>query len=365
MPIQVTQSSMPSIEEYINEIKSIWETKRLTNVGEKHIALEEKLKNYLSVSNISLFSNGHSALELAIQGLKLKGEVITTPFTFASTTHAIIRCGLTPVFCDINEEEYTINADKIEKLITDKTSAILPVHVYGNICDVEKINIIAKKNRLKVIYDAAHAFGEEYKGIPIGNFGDITMFSFHSTKVFHTIEGGALCYTSQEYSEKLSSLRNFGITSPEKVSYVGTNAKMNEFEAAMGICNLRHIDEEILKRQIVFEHYMENLEGIEGLSLPNKNTKVKKNYAYLPILVDKNLYGKTRDELLFLLEEEQIFTRKYFFPLTNSLECYKGSYNDNNTPVAKDIANKVLVLPLYSNLSLDSVTQICRIIKER
>ena len=243
--IQVTQSSMPPLEEYIEEIRDIWESYWLTNMGVKHNQLEESLVRYMNADNVTLFTNGHLALESAIAALELSGEVITTPFTFASTTHAIIRNKLEPVFCDINPIDYTIDVQKIESLITDKTAAILPVHVYGNICDVKKINEIAMKYNLKVIYDAAHAFGVTVDGVGVGNFGDMSIFSFHATKVFNTIEGGAITYKDSNLKRVLNNIKNFGITGPDTVEYFGGNAKMSEFQAAMGLCNLRYIESEI------------------------------------------------------------------------------------------------------------------------
>lgn len=237
--ILVTRSSMPDFEEYIEEIKDIWDSHWLTNMGPKHKKLQAQLKDYLGVENIDLFTNGHMALELSLQAMKLQGEVITTPFTFASTTHSIVRNGLTPVFCDINPDDYTIDVTKIESLITDKTCAIMPVHVYGNVCNIEEIQKIADKYGLKVIYDAAHTFGVRYKGKGIGGFGNVSCFSFHATKVFNTIEGGAACFKDPEFGLDLYRLKNFGIRGPEVVDAVGANAKMNEFSAAMGICNLK------------------------------------------------------------------------------------------------------------------------------
>lgn len=273
--ILVMKSSMPSLEEYIEEIKDLWNSHWITNMGEKHNKLEEKLVKFLGVPNISLFTNGHLALENIIEVLGLTGEVITTPFTFASTTHAIVRNGLEPVFCDINPNNYTIDVEKIEGLITDKTSAIIPVHVYGNVCDVFEIESIAKKYNLKVIYDAAHTFGVEAYGKGIGNFGDASMFSFHATKVFHTIEGGAITYNDPLLKKKLDEIKNFGITGPEAVENIGTNSKMNEFQAAMGICNLRSVDKEIEKRKIITERYLQRLDNIKGIKL-NKIQKVLK-----------------------------------------------------------------------------------------
>ncbi len=360
--IQVTKSSMPPIEEYIEEIKGLWDSHWLTNMGEKHIELENKLNQYLKTENITLFTNGHLALECAISALNLTGEVITTPYTFASTTHAIVRNGLEPVFCDINEDDYTIDVNKIEGLITEKTSAILPVHVYGNVCDVEAIDKIAKKHNLKVIYDAAHTFGITLNGKGIGSFGDASMFSFHATKVFNTIEGGAVTYSDSSLNRVLNDIKNFGITGPETVDYVGGNAKMNEFQAAMGICNLRSIDEEIEKRKLVTKRYIYNLSYIGGIKLLKPQKDVKSNYSYFPVVFDG--FKKDRDEVFEELKKNNVIARKYFFPLTNSFECYKGRFSPNDTPVAKYISERVLTLPLYSDLNLEDVDRICKIIKK-
>jgi dTDP-4-amino-4,6-dideoxygalactose transaminase len=352
---------MPPIEEYIDEIKGLWDSHWLTNMGEKHIELEEQLKSYLNIENITIFTNGHIALECAIAAFNLAGEVITTPFTFVSTTHAIVRNDLDPVFCDINPEDYTINVERIESLITEKTSAIIPVHVYGNICNVEKIDQVAKKHNLKVIYDAAHTFGVTVNDKSIGTFGDASMFSFHATKVFHTIEGGAVTYNDPSLKKILNDIKNFGITGPETVEYVGGNAKMNEFQAAMGICNLRHVDSEIAKRKNVVERYNEHLSGIEGIKLSKPQDGIKSNYAYYPVVFDG--YKKTRDEIFGELKTHNIMARKYFYPLTNSFDCYKNQYSAEDTPIAKYIAERVLTLPLYADLSLEDVDRICEIIK--
>lgn len=360
--ILVTRSSMPTFEEYCEEIRDLWDTHFLTNMGAKHKQLEKDLLNYLKTSNITLFTNGHLALEciIAVFDFPKGGEVITTPFTFASTTHAIVRNRLKPVFCDINSEDFTIDVSKIESLITEKTCAIVPVHVYGNICNVEEIEKIAKKYNLKVIYDAAHTFGVEKNGIGVANFGDASMFSFHATKVFNTIEGGAVTYNDSTIKKRLNDLKNFGITGPESVEYVGGNAKMNEFQAAMGICNLRHVDGEILKRKVVVERYRERLENTEGIKLSIIQEGVKSNYAYFPVVFDN--YKYTRDEIFEKLGEENIVARKYFYPLINDFECYRDKYNSNETPVAKYIADRVLCLPLYADLELEVVDRICDII---
>lgn len=359
--IQVTKSSMPDLEEYIDEIKELWDTHWLTNMGVKHKALEEQLLDYLKVNNITLFTNGHLALECIIAALNLSGEVITTPFTFASTTHAIVRNGLKPVFCDINPNDYTIDVKKIESLITKTTSAIIPVHVYGNVCDVEEIEQIAKKHNLKVIYDAAHTFGVTVNGQGIGSFGDASMFSFHATKVYNTIEGGAVTYSDSSIRQALNGLKNFGIVGYETVEHVGVNAKMNEFQAAMGICNLRHVNDEIRKRKKVVEKYIDNLKGIPGIGLSQEQAGVESNYAYFPVVFDG--YKMTRDQVFDKLKDNDIMARKYFYPLSNSFECYRGIYDIDKTPVAKYISERVLTLPLYADLSLEDVDRICEVIK--
>lgn len=361
-PIFVTRSSMPPIEEYISEIQSIWDSAWLTNMGELHRRFEKEAMDYLAVDNISLFTNGHLALCIAIQALGLTGEVITTPFTFASTTHAITQNNLKAVFCDVNPDNYTMDVTSLENLITEETSAIIPVHVYGNICDIEAIEAVARKYNLKVIYDAAHTFGVTVNDKGIGAFGDVSMFSFHATKVFHTIEGGALTYSNSKYKSEFDKLKNFGIASPEDVELVGTNAKMNEFQAAMGICNLRHVDEEIQKRKEIVHRYREHLEGVKGIRIVEEQKDVKPNYAYFPAVFDEKVFGKTRDSVFDNLAKQNIHARKYFYPLINDMECYQGMYTSESTPVAKYIAGRVLTLPLYADLSLQDVDRICEII---
>ena len=360
--IQVTRSSMPEFEEYIEEIKELWDSHWLTNMGIKHRKLEDELVKYLEVPNITLFNNGHMALENVIAAFNLAGEVITTPFTFVSTTHAIVRNGLKPVFCDINPNSYVMDEEKIEALITKETSAIIPVHLYGNICDVEKIQKIADKYKLKVIYDAAHAFGTNYKGITVGNFGDASMFSFHATKVFNTIEGGAVSYRCKDLGDKLYTLKNFGIKSQFVVDGIGANSKMNEFQAAMGICNLRHIESELLKRKKVVERYMTHLSGIDGLKFMQFNDGVQTNYSYFPVVFDENKLGFEREEVYKKLELNGIYARRYFYPLTSDFECYRDRFNSSSTPVARYISDRVLTLPLYSDLPLDDVDRICKLI---
>lgn len=351
---------MPDFAEFMEEIKELWDSKWLTNRGKKAIQLETELNEYLDTSNIALFTNGHLALEYIMEALNLTGEVITTPFTFASTTHAIVRRGLTPVFCDINFNDYTIQTDLIESLITEKTSAIIPVHVYGNICNANEIERIAKKYHLKVIYDAAHAFGVTVNGKGVGNYGDASMFSFHATKVFNTIEGGALTFNDPTMKEVLNSYMNFGITGTESVEYVGGNAKMNEFQAAMGLCNLRHVDQEIEKRKRVYHRYLENLSGLKGVTLPSQKNDIKSNYAYFPVLFED--FYHSRDDVYNKLMENNIFSRKYFYPLTNHLDCYRGQFSAYETPIAQYVSDRILTLPLYADLTVGEVDKICEII---
>ncbi len=358
--INVTRSSMPSFEEYCEEIKVLWESRWLTNMGEKHNTLKGLLCDYLKVPNTELFCNGHIALYCAIKALGLKGEIITTPFTFASTTNAIVQAGCTPVFCDVTDD-YTIDVSKLEALITEKTSAILAVHVYGNICDVDGLDRLAKKHGLKVIYDAAHAFGVEYNGKGITSYGDISMLSFHATKVFHTIEGGALCYNDPELTTEIVKQRGFGLDG-EMIDCFGTNGKMNEFQAAMGICNLRHIDEEIGSRGEAYALYTDLLSGIDGIKLLQIRKGTKQNYAYFPVLFDKEKLGKSRDDVLASLAEDNIIARKYFYPLVSANREFGCDYSEL-TPNAKYYSENVLCLPMYAHLGKEDVIKICEIVK--
>ena len=355
---------MPDLDEYVDEIRDLWDSHWLTNMGAKHKELEAKLKEYLGVDNLQLYANGHLALEMLLQVEGLSGEVITTPFTFASTTHAIVRNGLTPVFCDIREDDYTIDADKVESLITDKTTAIVPVHVYGNVCEVEKLQDIATRHGLKLIYDAAHCFGEIYKGAGVGSFGDASIFSFHATKVYNTIEGGAVCYKDPEMFEKLYFVKNFGIVN-EHVKLPGGNAKMNEFAAAMGLCNLRHVEREIAKRKRVYYRYIDNLKDTAGIKLPAEQEGLERNYAYFPIVIEPDVFGEDRDAVFERLSESGIHARKYFYPITSAFECYKDRFDPQATPVALRISESVLTLPMYADLDLNDVDEICELILKK
>ena len=361
--ILVTRSSLPTMEEYVREISSIWENHWLTNMGEKHQALQTQLSKYLGVKHTSLFTNGHAALECILETLELEGEVITTPYTFTSTTNAIVRKNLSPVFCDINPIDFNIDVEKIEALITPRTCAIVPVHVYGNPCNVEAIERIAAKHGLKVIYDAAHAFGVKKNGIPIGQFGDASMFSFHATKVFNTIEGGAVVFSDDTLEEKLNRSKNFGISGPENVVSCGSNAKMNEFCAAMGLCNLRHVQEAIESRKRIVDLYNKLLSGIPGIQLNVIAKNVESNYAYYPIVIHPEYAHCSRDDIFTALAENHIGARKYFYPLTSQAKYFQGKINPEETPVALRVSQRVLTLPLYEGLESEAVKEICSIIR--
>lgn len=360
--INVTRSSMPAYEEYCEEIRSMWDSCWLTNVGEKHRRFQAELARYLGVKRLDLVTNGHMGLELALQAMGLEGEVITTPFTFISTTQAIVRSGLTPVFCDIDSVTFNLDPAKLEALITPRTCAILPVHVYGTPCDVEAIDQIAGRRGLKVLYDAAHAFGVTYRGCGIASFGDASCFSFHATKVFHSIEGGAVYFHDETAAQRLARLKNFGLKNGEDATELGANAKMNEFCAAMGLCNLRYVDQNILQRKRAAERYRAYLEGIPGLQLGPVLPGVQSNYAYFPVVFDETVFGADRDEVLRVLEGRQIMARKYFYPLTSEFSCYHGKFAPEETPVARKISRRVLTLPLYAEIEERTVDRVCEIV---
>lgn len=362
--IFVTQPMLPNLETIQEHLKEIWSSKWLTNMGSKHNELENKLKDVLKAPNISLFNNGTIALLVAIKALDLPygSEVITTPFTFAATPHCISWNGLKPVFCDIEPETMTIDADKIESLITPNTSAILGVHVYGFPCDVERIEKIAKKYNLKVIYDAAHAFTTEINGKGIGTFGDITMFSFHATKLYNTIEGGCLTFNDPNLVKKIYNLRNFGIQSEELVEEVGINGKLNEIQAAVGLENLKLYKKEQEKREIVKQFYNENLSKIKGIRLPKMPDNTTDSYQYYPIVIEED-YPLTRNELYEKFKERNILTRKYFYPACTDYECYKNDLAVKlaDLSVVNDLKHKVLCLPFYGSLKQEELEAILEV----
>ena len=357
--IYVTKPLMPEFDEFVEAIRPLWGSRWLTNMGKYHKELEQNLAEYLGVPEISLMTNGHLALELLIQafGFEQGSEVITTPFTFISTTHSIVRNGLKPVFCDVKEDDGTVDETKIEELITPKTVAILPVHVYGNICNVQEIQRIADKHGLKVIYDAAHAFGEKSNGVAVGNFGDASMFSFHATKVYNTVEGGAVVCKKHWLYEKLYNLKNFGIRGEECVTEVGANAKMNEMMAIMGLCNLKHIDEAISKRKRISEAYKEFLEKLDGVKIIGDICCDERNYGYFPIRIERN-DGIDRNEVYRKLKENGIIARKYFYPITSAQECYVGLLEGIETPVARKMSEQCLTLPIYPDMTKEEFERI-------
>lgn len=365
--INVTTPLMPSLERYIQELQKIWDSRWMTNNGPEYVQFQQKLEEKLG-DKVELYVNGHMALDVAIKALNLQGEVITTPYTFASTTHALVMNGLTPVFCDIKEDDYTIDEDKIEALITDRTCAILAVHVYGCICNVDKIKQIAEKHNLKVIYDAAHAFGVTHNGESVAKNGDISMFSLHATKVFNSIEGGILVYHDEKYTKSLCNLRNFGIENAESVTSVGLNAKMNEFAAAMGICNLEILDEAIQNRKKIVERYLETIGTLKGIKTLDYEAFAEKgyhsNYSYMPIEIDEQVAGYSRDDLFDFLKTKEIIARKYFYPIVSDYECYRDRFDSEETPVAKRVGNRILTLPIAASMTEEEITRCCDALRE-
>ena len=351
--VNLIRESMPNYDEYCRTIKVIWDKQWMTNSGSLHDGLEEKLKEYLGVNHCLLYTNGHMALESALQSLKLKGEVITTPFTFISTAESIMRSGLRPRFVDIDPKRLTIDPLEIEKAITDKTSAILGVHVYGIPCDVYSISEIAKRYGLKVIYDSAHSFGSKLDGVGIGTFGDMSAFSLHATKVFNTAEGGAVTFSDDRYYSNLKNVRNFGFNGMGDAEILGFNAKMSEFHAAVGLCNLKKIDEWILQRKKICEQYDEYFSNCEEVLLPEKPAGLVSNYPYYPIILSPNSII-TRDKLFIKLDNLGIQTRKYFYPLVNDFTCIDNNLV-NTIDNARSISNRVLCLPLYPDLGEEQI----------
>ncbi len=364
-PIYVTQPLLPDLMEYKKMLEPVWESKQLTNNGQMARKLETELASHLKVEHLSLFSNGTIALQLACRLLRLHGEVITTPFTFAATSHALYWNHLKPVFCDIEEDTLTLDPKKIESLITPDTTAILPVHVFGNLCKVEQIQDIAQRYGLKVIYDAAHAFGVEVNGIPIGSFGDISMFSLHATKIYHTIEGGALAFNNPFLKKRADELRNFGIINEELITEPGMNGKLNEIQAVLGLLLLKLVKQDVERRKVITYLYHKLLQNIQGISFSSDMDGVLHNYSYFVIRVDRDEFGLDRNELHKRLKEYNVFSRKYFYPLCSHFQCYRQlpSADGHNLPIAEKIAEQVLSLPLYGSLSKEDVEKICNIIK--
>ncbi|MDP2904974.1 MAG: DegT/DnrJ/EryC1/StrS family aminotransferase [Candidatus Omnitrophota bacterium] len=365
-PVFITRPDLPVLSELDGYLAKIWSSGWVTNNGAYHGILENELAKYLKVKDISLFCNGTLALQIGINALGLKGEVITTPFTFAATPHVLYWNGIKPVFCDIEEDTYNIDVNKIEALITRETTAILPVHVFGVPCNVEKLASIGRKHGLKIVYDAAHSFGVRVRGVGIGNFGDAAMFSFHATKIFTTIEGGSLVCNERALKEKVDYLKNFGIKNEEEVVGPGTNAKMNEIQAAIGLIQLKKIDDEIKKRKALTGIYRRELTNVPGIIFSTDMDGVEHNYQYFVIRVVAKDYGAGRDALFDLLRKMNIIVRKYFYPLCSHYPCYSSlpSASPANLPVAERISGAVLSFPLYGRLPESTVKTICAIIKD-
>ena len=363
-PIYVTSPSLPPLKELIVYLEQIWENKWITNDGDFHQEFERKLADFLGVKYISLFTNGTLALITALQELKITGEVITTPYSFVASTHALWWNGIKPIFADIEPEYCTIDPDRIEAAITAKTTAIVPVHVYGNPCDVDKIQKIADTYGLKVVYDAAPAFGVEINNKSLLNHGDLSVLSFHATKTFNTIEGGAIICHDEKTKKRIDFLKNFGIADETTVIAPGINAKMNELQAAYGLLQLKTFNEQIAKRKIVDNTYRKSLKNVKGITFLKNIDGVKYNYAYFPILIDQDRYGLSRDELFNRLLEHNIFSRRYYYPLISNFSAYKGldSAKLENLPIANRISNQVICLPIYPAIENSTVKYIVDIL---
>ena len=365
--ITVTSPLLPELEGFIRYIKLIWESKWITNNGQFHQQLEKALCDYLGVDYLSLFTNGTLPLITALQAMHITGEVITTPYSFVATTHALWWNGIKPVFVDIDPSNCGIDPDKIEAAITPRTTAIMPVHCYGKPCDTVKIKAIADKYGLKVIYDAAHAFGVEVNGESILKQGDMSTLSFHATKVFNTAEGGALIVKDAETKKRIDYLKNFGFAGETEVVAPGINSKMDEIRAAFGLLNLKQVDDAIEKRHQVANRYREALRNVKGIRFFDDMSDVKHNYSYFPIFVNSKEYGMTRDDLYFKMKEQGVLGRRYFYPLISTFSTYKGlpSASPENLPVATRLANEVICLPMHHGLSEEDVERVCRIIIQR
>lgn len=365
-PIYVTSPLLPSLEDFTFLLKEIWESKMLTNNGNFHQKLEEELAKYLKVPYLSLFTNGTLPLITALQAMRITGEVITTPFSFVATTHSLWWNGIKPVFVDIEPETCNLDPSKIEAAITPRTTAIMPVHVYGKPCKTKEIQEIANKYGLKVIYDAAHAFGVEINGESILNFGDMATLSFHATKVYNTLEGGALVVHDEQTKKRIDYLKNFGFASETEVVAPGINSKVDEVRAAYGLLNLKQVDHAINSRRKVAIRYRDELQGAKGITFFNDIPGVRHNYSYFPIFINAEEYGMTRDELYFKMKEYNVFGRRYFYPLISTFSTYRGldSANPDNLPVATQMSNNVICLPMHHALSENEVEYILQIIKK-
>ncbi|MBN1639340.1 MAG: DegT/DnrJ/EryC1/StrS family aminotransferase [Ignavibacteriales bacterium] len=365
--VPVTRPSLTEVKEFMPYLEKIWKSKWLTNNGQFHQQLEKELAVFLGVEQISLFNNGTIALMVALKALDISGEVITTPFSFVATANSIVWNNCKPVFGDIDSQTFNLDPDKIEKLITPETTAIMPVHVYGNPCDNDEIEQIAAKNNLKVIYDAAHAFNVKKKGESILNWGDLSVLSFHATKVFNTFEGGAIVCHSKEMKGKIDRLKNFGFVNETQVNQIGINGKMNEIQAAFGLLQLQYVEKNIKKRSKIAELYSSQLKNVDGITIQAEVNDIDLNYSYYPVLIDKDKYSLSRDELYDLLKENNIFSRRYFYPLISNFSTYHSlpSARIENLPTANKIAEKVLCLPIYPELEDKDIGRVIEIIRSK
>jgi len=356
---------MPPLDEFTGYLEKIWEERILTNNGPFHNQFESALAEYLGVKYLSVFANGTMALMTALQSLHITGEVITTPFSFVATTHSLWWNNIKPVFVDVEPDYFTLDPEKVEAAITPQTSAIMPVHVYGNPCKLERLQQIADTYGLRLIYDAAHAFGVKVNGNSILNFGDLSILSFHATKVFNTIEGGAIICPDAKTKKRIDFLKNFGFADEVTVVEPGINAKMNELQAAYGLLQLKYVDGYIAKRKDITNAYRNHLNNIPGISFMEDIPGVEHNYAYFPIMVDATVYGKTRDELYEELKQNNIFGRRYFYPLISHFSSYRGliSANPENLQVAEKVASQVICLPIYPHLKSEELQAVCKVIQ--
>ena len=363
-PVYVTRPTLPDLESLHSKLEEIWHSGWVTNMGPQHDLFESRVSRYLKAKHLCLFCNGTLALQLGCQALRLSGEVITTPFTFPATTHVLFWNRIQPVFCDIDPETFNIDPEQIESLITPSTTAILPVHVFGRPCDTRRIQEIADRHGLKVIYDAAHAFGVECNGEPISSFGDITMFSFHATKMFHSIEGGALSFSDDRITERLNYAKNFGFKNEETIVVPGINAKMNELQAAVGLLMLDIVEAERERRKALVHRYHERLVAIPGIHFKDADPITRHNYYNMPVVVDTEQYGLSRDELYTALRRYNIYARKYFYPLCSQFQCYRNhpSSSPANLPVSHYISERILILPLYGALRGGDIDRICDVL---
>ncbi len=363
--ITVTSPLLPDLEEFKSLLQDIWQRKWLTNNGHYHQLLEKKLAEYLGVPYLSLFTNGTLPLITALQSMEIKGEVITTPYSFVATTHSLWWNGIKPVFVDVEEKTGNINPDKIEAAITPRTTSIMPVHVYGTPCDTKRIQEIADKYGLKVIYDAAHAFGVWQDGVSILEAGDMSTLSFHATKVYNTVEGGALVCHDEATKKRIDYLKNFGFAGETEVIAPGINSKMDEIRSAYGLLNLKQVDFAITKRKDIAQKYKDGFKAIAGLRYLEDIEGVKHNYSYFPIFIDEGEYGMSRDRLYAKLKENNILGRRYFYPLISEFVTYKGleSAKQENLPVAHKLANSVICLPMYATLRDEDVDRVIEVVR--